>query len=90
MVKQVIRQRFFTLDDVLAAIRNRGLRLTTYVVDHVAEAGLHWLVEDVYGYILRGSAYALDAGGNWIDVRRITGARIAGANPVRSPDSPAG
>lgn len=66
---QVIRQRFFTLDDALADIRSRGLWPTTYVVDHATEAGLHWHTEDVYGYILRGSSYALDAAGNRLDVR---------------------
>jgi hypothetical protein len=58
---QVIRRKFFTLDDALADIRSRGLWPTTYVVDHASEAGLHWHSEDVYGYFLLGSSYALDA-----------------------------
>ena len=68
MAMEVIRGQFPTLDDALADIRQRGLWPTTYVVDHATEAGLHWHTEDVYGYILRGSSYALDAQGNRIDV----------------------
>jgi len=53
MTMEVVRQKSFTLDDVLADVRLWGLWPTTYAVDRATEAALHWHTEDVYGYILR-------------------------------------
>lgn len=68
MAISVFRQKFFTLDDALVDIRQRGLWPTTYVVDHATEAGLHWHTEDECDYILRGRSYALDGAGRRHDV----------------------
>lgn len=66
---EVVKECFSDLDGALADIRSRGLWPTTYVVDKATEAPLHWHTEDVYGYIVGGSSYALDEDGAKIPVR---------------------
>lgn len=63
---QVIKNAFTTKAEVLADIARLDLWPTTYVSERMEELPLHWHDVDNCGYVLEGSSYVIDGGGNRI------------------------